>query len=174
MDVTCGEMAVATNLLQGVKSEWALIKRHPCEDIFGVQVCGNKPDPLVQCAELLSHEDYQIDFIDLNVGCPIDSVYNRGAGSALMDAPNKLGRILRGMDAVTSIPITAKIRMGVMDAKPTAHHLIPRLESWGISHVTVSEDEEERTGEKRIMGQRGWYDPFIHMHLPPWYDILSL
>ncbi|RKP14760.1 hypothetical protein BJ684DRAFT_14936 [Piptocephalis cylindrospora] len=152
VDITCGEMAVATNLLQGLKSEWALIKRHPSEDIFGVQVCGNKPDPLVQCAELLSHEDYQIDFIDLNVGCPIDTVFNRGAGSALMDVPNKLGRILRGMDAVTSIPITAKIRMGVMDARPTAHHLIPRISSWGLSNVTL----HGRSRQQRYTKSADW------------------
>ena len=66
--------------------------------------------------------------VDLNCGCPIDLVYRQGAGSALMDSPGKLEKILRGMNVVSGeVPITVKIRMGTKDKKPTAEALCQRL-----------------------------------------------
>ncbi|KAF2357379.1 tRNA-dihydrouridine synthase [Trinorchestia longiramus] len=75
-DITCGEMAVATNLLQGHPSEWALVKRHHTESVFGVQVCGSSPVAMVKCAELLDRT-ISMDFVDINVGCPIDLIYQQ-------------------------------------------------------------------------------------------------
>ena len=46
----------------------------------------------------------EIDFIDINMGCPIDLVYKKGQGSALMNRISKLEQVhtflyeLRGSD----------------------------------------------------------------------------
>ncbi|KAJ9070740.1 tRNA-dihydrouridine(47) synthase [NAD(P)(+)]-like protein [Entomophthora muscae] len=132
VDITCGEMAMATSLLLAQKQEWSLVRRHSSETIFGVQITGNKPDTLVRCAQVFA-ETLHVDFVDINAGCPIDMVFKNGAGSSLMNSTGKLGRIIRGMNEVLHCPLTIKFRTGVFSHKPTAHMLIPQLSSWGCA-----------------------------------------
>uniref|UniRef100_A0A915HMB3 tRNA-dihydrouridine(47) synthase [NAD(P)(+)] n=1 Tax=Romanomermis culicivorax TaxID=13658 RepID=A0A915HMB3_ROMCU len=137
-EITCGEMALATELLQriyitffcihitdprslgevqtavleqkGKQSEWALIRRHSSEKFFGVQLCGGHSDTMTKCAQLL-RETCQIDFIDLNIACPIDLICQKGAGCMLMNRTNRLADIVNGVNSVIGdIPLTLKIR----------------------------------------------------------------
>ncbi|XP_049732477.1 tRNA-dihydrouridine(47) synthase [NAD(P)(+)]-like isoform X3 [Elephas maximus indicus] len=98
-DVTCGEMAVCTNLLQGQTSEWALLKRHHSEDLFGVQLEGAFPDTMTRCAELLNRT-IEVDFVDINVGCPIDLVYKKVAAPG----PGVRGRRLCPHEPLHQVP----------------------------------------------------------------------
>ncbi|KAK4971213.1 tRNA-dihydrouridine synthase 3, partial [Elasticomyces elasticus] len=138
--VTWSEMAMGLPLIQGEKSEWALMKAHESETLpptytpkrvvagydnrkdlkFGAQIAGNKPWLALKTTEILTALCPHLRAIDLNCGCPIDLVYRQGAGSALLDNPGKLEKILRGMNAVSvEVPITVKIRMGTRDNHPT-------------------------------------------------------
>ncbi|KAM6136897.1 LOW QUALITY PROTEIN: tRNA-dihydrouridine(47) synthase [NAD(P)(+)]-like [Pterocles gutturalis] len=135
-DVTCGEMAVCTNLLQGQSSKWALLKRHHSEDIFEVQLEGAFPDTMTKCAELLN-QTIEVDFVDINIGCPVDLVYKKGGGCALMTRSNKFEQNVRGMNSVLDVPLTVKIRMGVQEKIKVAHKLISKIRDWGAAMVTL-------------------------------------
>ncbi|XP_051872273.1 tRNA-dihydrouridine(47) synthase [NAD(P)(+)]-like [Pristis pectinata] len=150
-DITCGEMAMCTNLLQGQSSEWALLKRHHTEDFFGVQLEGAFPDTMTKCAELLN-QSIDVDFVDINVGCPIDLVYQKGAGCGLMYRVTKLEQIVKGMNSVLDVPVTAKLRTGIHEKVNIAHKIIPGLRDCGLPMVTL----HGRSREQRYSKLADW------------------
>ncbi|XP_068084463.1 tRNA-dihydrouridine(47) synthase [NAD(P)(+)]-like isoform X2 [Anabrus simplex] len=153
-DVTCGEMAMASSLLRGVSQEWALVKRHSTEDIFGIQLCGNNPYVMTRCCQLLQ-EQTSFDFIDINLGCPIDLVYKQGAGSGLLNRTSVLEPVVRSMSTVLEKPLTVKLRTGVYNDKNIAHLLAPKFGQWGVSLITV----HGRSREQRYTRLADW--PYI-------------
>lgn len=135
-DITCGEMALCESLLKGFKQEWALVKRHESEDIFGAQICGNNAYSITKVAQLLE-QNAELDFIDLNLGCPIDLIYKKGGGSGMMHRIPALEASVRSASKLLSIPFTAKIRTGVYQDKKIAHNIIPKLVDCGASLITL-------------------------------------
>ncbi|WFD30006.1 tRNA-dihydrouridine(47) synthase [NAD(P)(+)] [Malassezia sp. CBS 17886] len=153
-DIHCGEMGLAESFSHGNASEWSLARRWEGERIFGTQLCGGKPEVLVPAAEALASEiGTGLDFVDVNCGCPIDFVYNKGAGSALLDHANKLGRIVRGMSAALGeTPVTIKLRTGT-SGKPTAHRVFARAQTeWGVGGVTL----HGRSRKQRYKNDADW------------------
>lgn len=170
--ITYSEMAMSQPLIQGQKSEWALLRAHETEmnppayspsstvpacydnthDFrFGAQIAANKPWQALKATEILTRLTPQLRVIDLNCGCPIDLVYRAGAGSALLDAPSKLEKIVRGMNVVSGeIPITVKVRTGTKDNKPTAERLIERLVLGGEGAYDTFGENQAASGTAAI------------------------
>ena len=134
-DITCGEMAVAQSLLQGRNGEWALLKRHKDEDVFGVQIAAGHGDVYERISEVIKNEGIEIDFLDMNLGCPIDLICKTGAGAKMMQRDRSLKEAIDGMGKNLSCPITIKIRTGWDEKKPFAHKLVPKIQRWGMGHV---------------------------------------
>lgn len=125
-DITCSEMALCGNLLKCQSSEWALVRRHPCEKIFGVQLASGKVDDAAYVSELLRRE-LHVDFVDFNVGCPMDALSRAGAGAGLLMKVGRLKRIATVMlDSLQNVSLMIKIRTG--DHENTSHKLIPQLQ----------------------------------------------
>lgn len=132
VDITCGEMALCSNLLEGKSSEWALLKRHASEDVFGVQLAAGYPDLFTRACELVERHA-SVDFVDMNLGCPIDLLCNKGCGASLMLRDKRLEESVRGMTATLGVPVTIKMRTGWDAERPLAHVLARKIHSWGFS-----------------------------------------
>ena len=132
-DITCSEMTMGLNLLQGQVSEWALVRRHSSEETFGIQLAGSVPDQMAKVAKLIENETSS-DFVDLNCGCPIDLLCNQGCGAAMMNKPTKLVDVVSSMGKNLNRSITVKIRIGWDEKHPNAHKIIPQIQKLQCSN----------------------------------------
>ncbi len=148
--VLVSEMVVARRLKQRRRGEFALIRRAPGEPCFGVQLAGNQPDEMAWAAALA--EARGADFIDLNLGCPIDYFTRKGLGAALARQPSRVRRIVETMRAAVKVPVTVKIRLGWTDTKRNYLDLARAIVDAGAAAITV----HGRTREARYRHPAEW------------------
>ena len=82
----------------------------PEQQPIGIQIFGEGPDILAQAA--LKVEEMGASFVDLNLGCPVQKIVKKGAGSAILKDLSQLSKILRMIKSKINIPLTIKVRTG--------------------------------------------------------------
>jgi len=148
--VTVGEMAVVRKLLRGSSAEFALLKSHPDEPFFGVQLADNKPESLAEGARLA--ESRGARFVDLNCGCPIHEITRRGLGASLLRKPARLGRLVAAMAKAVRIPVTVKLRVGWHEGEENVSQVARACEEGGAAAIAV----HGRTREQRYSRAADW------------------
>jgi tRNA-dihydrouridine synthase 3 len=148
--VLMSEMVVARRLKQRRRGEFALIRRAPGEPCFGVQLAGNQPDEMAWAAALV--ESRGADFIDLNLGCPIDHFTRKGLGAALARQPRRVARVIAAMRGAVRIPVTVKIRLGWNATTRNYLEVARAAVDAGAAAVTV----HGRTREARYRHAADW------------------
>lgn len=136
-DITMGEMAVVFNLNRLQKSEWSLLRRHECEDIFGIQVAVSKPQEAKAFALGLEASGFSYDFLDINCGCPIDALTKNGCGCALWEKKGRLREVVQSLSSFQSRPVSIKCRTGLEENNPQLHRQIAEYQTWGAAAVTI-------------------------------------
>lgn len=74
--------------------------------------------------------------IDLNCGCPSNTVTGKGAGSSLLKDPNYLYEVAQSLVKAVDVPVSVKIRSGYNDTS-LFKEILHAVEASGASYVTI-------------------------------------
>lgn len=105
------EMLDAHSIIYEHPGNKRLLKTIKKDSPLAAQLLGADEDIMLDAAEkLLSLAD--ITFLDINSACPAKKVLKKGAGSALLKDPARLGKIIKQLAAKLRVPVTVKLRTG--------------------------------------------------------------
>ena len=76
-----------------------------------MQIFGSDIDSMITGAKILDDES-NCDIIDINFGCPVTKIVKSGAGSRLLQDPDKVYEIVKAIVDNVKKPVTVKIRIG--------------------------------------------------------------
>lgn len=136
-DLTCTEMISAKGLLFGSQKTEELTQRGEKEIPFGIQLFGKDPKDMEQAAKRLADRyGEQLDFFDINCGCPARKITGNGEGSALMTNLPLASAIIRAVTKV-GLPVTVKFRKGYEEGEGNAVAFALMAEESGAAALTV-------------------------------------
>ena len=113
------EMVTTGAILRGDRER--LLGFDPCESPISLQLGGDDPKELAECARIAA--DWGYDEVNINVGCPSDRVQKGRFGACLMADPQRVADGVAAMRAAVDLPITVKHRIGIDDIDTYEHML---------------------------------------------------
>ena len=135
VDICVTEMVSDMGLIYKNKETETYVKFEKDSALTGVQLFGSNPKNLANAATIALDLNPNIDFFDINMGCPVPKVTKTGAGSSLMLHPSLCGDIVRAIKKVTDKPVTAKIRLGYNEVN--FKDVIKELEKAGVAAIGI-------------------------------------
>ena len=135
--MTFSEMVSSFGIHHGnEKTVTEMLRVHPDEGIVALQLFGQDPDVMRSAAaHVASHA--RVDFIDLNMGCPVPKVCKTGAGAALLRDPDTAVAVARAAREGSGLPVTVKLRSGSKLGDTSGFELAHRLvEEAGVVAIT--------------------------------------
>jgi tRNA-dihydrouridine synthase B len=144
------EMVSAEALVRDHGRTVGMLRTDPCERPVAVQIFGSRPESMARAARIAS--SMEVDFIDVNMGCPVPKVIKSGAGAALLRDTALAREIMAAVVKASSVPVTVKIRLGWDVNSIVAFELAEAAEASGVAAVTV----HARTRSQGFSGTADW------------------
>ena len=149
-DLMFTEFISSDGLIRDAKKSVQKLDIFDYERPVGVQIYGHIPDAMEQAAILVNKS--KPDLLDINYGCPVKKIANRGAGSGMMKNLPLMQEITQRIVNVSEIPVTAKTRLGWDSENLNLLDVALLLQDCGIKALTV----HGRTRSQMYKGEADW------------------
>ncbi|WCL49527.1 tRNA dihydrouridine synthase [Leptospira sp. GIMC2001] len=144
------EFVSAEQILIGNPKTFRMFHYNVEEKPIWFQIFGNAVEPVVEAAKRI--EILQPNVIDLNMGCSVQKVSQRGSGAGLLRNLPLAGKMIEGLCKNLSVPVTAKIRIGWQNDSLNYLETIKVLQNSGVAAISV----HGRTKEMGYTGRANW------------------
>jgi len=148
------EMITSRGLVERDETTLAMLVFDPGETVRSVQLYGVDPSYMARAATILCDE-YGVQHIDLNFGCPVPKVTRKGGGAVLPWKRRLLGAILEATVAAAApydVPVTIKTRKGIDDDHLTYLEAGRIAQEAGCAAIAL----HGRTAAQHYSGQADW------------------
>lgn len=149
-DVLYSEFISSEALIRDAEKAFKKMTILPEEHPIGIQIYGNRIEAMVEAAQIA--QEKKPDFLDINFGCPVKKVALKGAGAGLLRDIPLMIKICEEVVKHTSIPVTAKTRLGWDSDNIVIIDVAKQMESVGIEALTL----HARTRAQGFKGNAEW------------------
>ncbi len=117
---------------------------------MGIQLYGHIVESMVEA----THRAVAAapDIIDINYGCPVRKIANRGAGAGMLANIPLMMEMTRAIVKASSLPVTVKTRLGWDDQQKNIKEVAEQLQDQGITALTI----HGRTRAQMYKGTADW------------------
>jgi nifR3 family TIM-barrel protein len=102
---------------------------------IGIQIFGHDIDSMVKAAKYAEEADP--DIIDINYGCPVKKVAEKGAGSGILNDIPKMVKMTEAVVKAVNKPVTVKTRLGYDNHMKDIVEIAEKLQDVGIKAITI-------------------------------------
>jgi tRNA-dihydrouridine synthase B len=149
-DMMYTEFVSSDALVRDIRKSMDKLETFEYERPIGVQIYGHLADAMTEAARIT--EEANPTLIDINFGCPVNKIANRGAGSGMMRYPDKMVEITKSIVGAVKLPVTVKTRLGWDENSKIIVELAERLQDVGIAALTI----HGRTRSQLYKGEADW------------------
>ena len=133
--LTYVEMISSTAINHAKVRTLDLTRRHESEDQLGFQLTGPNAESVADASEEIERRGFET--IDVNMGCPVRKIVNKGWGSAILKEPQRVQDTIAHMRERVSVPVTAKIRLGFTENDLNVVEVCRRLAVADAEMITI-------------------------------------